>query len=324
MDYIKPSKLKQGDKIGLVSPSNPISGRRDEYEKAKKKIEDRLGIKIVTGKNAFKEFYYSAGTAQERASDMNAMFNDPEIKGILFSIGGDTAIDLVQLLDYDAIKKNPKIVCGISDATTLLDAITAKTGLITFLGTEFFTHAKEDMSYEFEYMEKAWLVGEIGEIKPNPNWINFDKFPTSYKGWQTIRSAKATGRLIGGNFSSYAQLLNTEYMPELEGNILLMETYMLSKKQIHKALMQLRLKKVFDKISGFIIGYCTGSDNPEKQGNDRSIKDVLLETTDGYAFPIMEVGEIGHRVANIIVPIGAKTELDSTNKRFTILENVTI
>ncbi len=324
MQYIKPPKLKNGDRIGLVSPSQPFSDRMEDYEVAKKKIEDRLDIRIVPGKNAFKDFYYSAGTAEERAEDMNAMFNDSDIKAILFSVGGDTAIDLVERLDYNAIKNNPKIVCGISDATTLLDAITAKTGLITFLGTEFFTHAKEDMSYEYEYMEKAWFLGEIGEIKPNPNWTNFDKFPTRYKEWRTIRPGRATGRLIGGNFSSYAQLLDTEYMPELNGNILIMETYMFHKKQIHKALMQLRLKRVFEKISGFIIGYCTGSDDPEKHGNDRDVKDILLETVDGYNFPIMEVGEIGHRVENIIVPIGAKAELNSTDKRFTILENVTI
>ena len=68
--------------------------------------------------------------------------------------------------------------------------------------------------------------------------------------------------------------------------------------------MQLRLKGVFDKISGFIIGYCVGSDDPSKKGNERDIKDILLETTDGYKFPIMEIGEIGHQVENIIVPIG--------------------
>ncbi|MCK5211267.1 LD-carboxypeptidase [Candidatus Parcubacteria bacterium] len=324
MNYIKPPKLKKGNKVGLVSPSNPIKHRVEEYKKAKKRIENRLGIEIVPSKNAFKEFYYSAGTAEERVDDINAMFDNSEIKAILFSIGGNTAIDLVEKLNYDLIKKNPKIVCGISDATTLLNSITAKTGLITFSGMEYFTYAKEKMHYEFENMEKAWFNGEINEIKPNPKWTNFDKFQTQYNGWQTIKPGKAVGRLVGGNFSSYAQLLNTEYMTELQKNILIMETYMFSKNQIHQTLMQLRLKGIFKKISGFIVGYCTGSDNPDKQGNDRKIKDVLLETTKEYDFPIMEIGEIGHCVENIIIPIGAKATLDATNKKFIINEKTVI
>jgi len=324
MTYIKSPKLKRGDKVGLVSPSNSIKNRIDKYEKAKNVFEDRLGIEIIPSKNAFKEFYYSSGTVEERVNDIHGMFATPEIKAIFFSVGGGTAIDLVEKLDYELIKNNPKIICGISDATTILNAITAKTGLITFLGMEYLTFAEEEMDYEFEYMQKAWFKGEIGEIKENLNWRNLDNCPTKYNGWQTIKPGQAEGRLIGGNFSSYAQLLNTEYMTELNDNILMMETYMFNKKQIHKSLMQLRLKGVFNKVSGLIIGYCTGSDNIEKKYNKRDIKDILLETTQGYDFPIMEVGEIGHYVENIIAPIGAMAKIDTIEKKFVVLENVAV
>jgi len=319
MEYIKPKKLKSGDKVGVVSPSNSIKGREEDFKKAQTRFKDVLGLELVAGENAFNEFYYSAGTAEERASDLNAMFANPEIKAIFFSTGGNTCIDLVERLDYDLIRKNPKIVCGISDGTTLLNSITAKTGLVTFLGMEFFEYANREMKYEFEYMKKAWFDGRIGEVKPNPNWTNFDQLPTRYAGWRTIKPGAAEGRLVGGNFLCFAQLMNTPYMPELTGNILVVETYNQHKKQIHRSLMRLRITGAFKEISGLVIGYCTGSDDPGKKGNDRDIKDILLEVTEGYDFPIMEVGEIGHYVENIIIPIGGRAKLDAGEKKFEIL-----
>lgn len=320
MEYIKPRKLRLGDKVAVVSPSNPIKGREADFAKAVKRFKEVLGLELVAGKNAFNEFYYSAGTAEERAGDLNAAFLDPEIKAIFFSYGGNTCIDLIERLDYDLIKKNPKIVCGISDGTTLLNSITAKTGLITFLGMEFFEFANREMRYEFEYMKKIWFDGSVGEVKPNPNWTNFDQLPTRYAGWRTIKPGAAEGRLAGGNFNCFAQLLSTPFMTELRGNILIVETYNQHKKQIHRSLMQLRINGAFKEISGLVIGYCTGSDDPEKKGNDRDIKDILLEVTDGYSFPIMEVGEIGHYVENIIIPIGGRAKLAATEKKFEILE----
>ena len=109
-------------------------------------------------------------------------------------------------------------------------------------------------------------------------------------------------------------LIDTPYFPELDGSILACESYLLSKRDINARYKVLRLKKVFEKISGLIVGYNHGSDDPKILGNDRDIKDIVLEATAGYDFPIMEVGEIGHRVENIILPIGGKAKLDATNR----------
>jgi muramoyltetrapeptide carboxypeptidase len=320
MEYIKPQKLKKGDKIGVVSPSNSIQGREEDFEKAKKRFKEVLGIELVAGKHAFDEYFYSAGRPEDRAADLNALFADPQIKAIFFSTGGNTCIDLVERIDYDLIRKNPKIVSGISDGTTLLNSITAKTGLVTFLGMEFFEFANREMNYEFEYMKKAWFDGSVGEVKPNPDWTNFDQLPTRYGGWRTIRPGITEGRLVGGNFTCFAQLFGTPYMTELPGNIMVVETYQQHKKQIHRSMMQLRISGVFKNISGLVIGYCTGSDDPGKKGNDRDIKDILLEVTEGYDFPIMEVGEIGHYVENIIIPIGGQARLNAEEKKIEILE----
>jgi muramoyltetrapeptide carboxypeptidase len=319
---MKPPKLHPGDTVAIISPSNTITDTRDVAEKAKAAFEKATGLKAIWSPNAFGSHYYSAGTARQRLEDFHWALLEPEIRGIIFSVGGNTAVELVTGLDYDLIRNNPKVIVGISDATTLLNPITAKTGLVTFLGLEFLDFAIEPMAYEVASMKQAWLTGEMGKIQPNKDWRDFDDLPTSYKGWTTIKKGKATGKIVGGNFSSFAQLYHTEYMPSVEGAIIFMETYKEHKKGIHQALAALRLWGAFDKISGLVIGYCVGSDDPEKPGNDRAMADIVREATEGYDFPVMQIGEVGHNVENIMLPIGARAELDATNKTFTILESV--
>jgi len=320
-----PPKLHPGDTIAIISPSQPALGKhpREAFEAARRNFEQRTGLKTILAPNTLAKHYYSAGTAQQRLDDFRWVLQNPNVKGIVFSVGGNTAIELVDKLDYELIKQNPKVIAGISDATTLLNPIFAKTGLISFLGIEFLDFAIEPMEYEAASIKQAWFDGSPGYIQPNPNWRDFDNLPTSYKGWRVIRPGVAEGRVVGGNFSSFAQLYHTEYMPDVTGNILVMEHYKLSKRDIHNSLAKLRLWGAFDKISGLIIGYCVGSDDPSANGNDRDLAEMVLEVADGYDFPIMQIGEIGHNVENMMLPIGAKARLDATNKSFEILEKVT-
>lgn len=315
MEYLLPPRLKLGDKVGVISPSSTIKHRREEYERAAARLEQGLGIKLVPAKNAFNSFYYSGGTIQERLDDFHDMVCDREIKGIIFSAGGNSAIDLVDKLNYALIKKNPKIIAGISDACTFLNSIAARTGLIAYEGFEFFDFNRGPVGdYGFAYLEKAWFKESIGETFANPSWRNFGNLATRYRGWRTFRPGKAEGVVAGGNLSVILNLIDTPYFPELDGSILACESYLLSKRDINARYKVLRLKKVFEKISGLIVGYNHGSDDPKILGNDRDIKDIVLEATAGYDFPIMEVGEIGHRVENIILPIGGKAKLDATNR----------
>jgi muramoyltetrapeptide carboxypeptidase len=322
MQNIKPPKLHANDVVAIISPSSTIANRKDVVEKARKNFEQYTGLKTILAPNAMAQHYYSGGTVQKRLDDFHWALQNQKVKAIIFSVGGDTAVELVDKLDYELIKQNPKIIAGISDGTTLLNPIYAKTGLITFVGLELLDFANNDMTYEVEQIKKAWFEGSIGNIQPNPNWKDFEGNPTSYKGWQTIRKGTAQGKLVGGNHTSFAQLLNTGYAPELTGNILVTEHYNQSKKQVHRALADLRLLGAFDKISALIMGYCLGSDNLDEAGNNRDMVDLVQEATESYNFPIMWMGEIGHRVENIMLPIGASASLDATNLKFKITERV--
>jgi len=323
MKLIKPPKLKKGDLVGLCSPSGTIAHKQEIFKKAQTNFERAMGLKTILAPHIFNKHYYSAGTPAERLADFHALLNNPDIKAIIVSAGGDTGIDLGEKIDYESIRKNPKIIAGISDATTILSAITARTQLITFLGLEFLDFAAHDMEYELHYLEKAWFEGTIGAVNGNPKWHDLNNTYTNYKTWQTIRSGSAEGRLIGGNSASFMQLLGTKYELLLPESILFLETYKLPKKQIHKTFMQLKLHGFFDKIQGLLLGYCLECDKPEIIGNEQSLSELVLEIVGQYSFPVMQVGEIGHCVENILQPFGAQARIDATNLQFEILENVT-
>ena len=320
---IRPPTLKPGDIIGLCSPSGTIAHKQDLFEAACRKFEQATGLTTVVAPNAVKARYYSAGTPEERLSDFHGLLGDPTIKAIVFSGGGDTAIDLLPGLDFHLIRNNPKIIAGISDATTLLSAITAKTGLITFLGLEFLDFASHEMPYHLASLKKSWFEGTPGHITKNPAWQDLQHTQTRYRSWQTIRDGVAEGRLVGGNSESFIQLLGTDYELSAEDAILFLETYKLPKKRIHKTLMQLKLHGVLDSIRGLLLGYCLECDDPAVRGNEQPLEELVGEVMRGYDIPIMHIGEIGHCVENALQPIGARARMDATKLELEILENVT-
>lgn len=320
---MKPPKLQKGDKVALISPSNPVSDRLDVVETAIKNFEQQTGLKVVVGKNALSKYYYGSGTKQERLNDFHEAIANPEIKAVLFSVGGSVAIDMVEEIDYELVAKNPKIISGISDGTTLLTPITNKTGLITFLGLEFLQYAEFDMEYQVDSIRKAWFEGDMGMIEPNSNWKDFKGVYNEYNGWQTIQEGTAEGVITGGNATCFGYFLNTKWQPELKGKILVLEGYKKPKRDIHRILKEYQLRGAFEDIAGLVLGYWVGADDQDVVGHERPFNELVKETVDRPDLPILQIGEIGHHVANIMLPIGAKARFSATDKEFEILESVT-
>ncbi|MEK9196264.1 MAG: LD-carboxypeptidase [Patescibacteria group bacterium] len=320
---MKPKRLKKGDKVALISPSNPVKDRLEVVDLAIKNFEQQTGLEVVVGKNALGKYYYSSGTKQERLDDFHEAIANPEIKAVLFTVGGSVAIDMVEEIDYELVANNPKIISGISDGTTLLTPITKNTGLITFLGLEFLQYAEFDMDYQVESIRKAWFDGNMGKIKPNPNWKDFKGFHNEYNGWQTIQEGNAEGVITGGNATCFGYFLNTPFQPDLKDKILVLEGYKHPKREIHRILKEHKLRGAFDSIAGLILGYWVGADEQEVVGHERPFKELVVETIDRPELPILQVGEIGHHVANIMLPIGAKARFSADDKEFEILESIT-
>ena len=140
---ILPKALKVGDTIGVVATSNPIIDENiEEMERARKIIEEK-GFKVKYSKNLFSNTNGYSASAKEKAEDINSMFEDKEVKMIWCAKGGENSNSVFDYLDYEMIKKNPKIICGFSDITSITNIISAKTGLVTFSGTNFKTIATD-------------------------------------------------------------------------------------------------------------------------------------------------------------------------------------
>ncbi len=259
-----------------------------------------------------------AGKDKECAADLNTMFRNPEIKGIFCSRGGKSGNRLLNLIDFDAIKKNPKVFMGLSDITVLSNAIYAKTGVITFYGQNieigFSRGFSEINRYTLEYFIKAIMtVKPIGSVKPHGKT-------------EILKKGKANGILIGGNLAVLPTLLETEFESDWVGKILFWEESRETVQDIDFWLTHLRLCGVFEKIRGMVIGKVLRCDllrsNDDWQKKKTlSINEVGLEICKDYKFPIIKGVAFGHSYPQITLPIGVKATIDtSKNLPFSVDE----
>lgn len=321
MRTIKPPRLKKGDLVGVVTPSEYILDKKEELEKGIQFLEKDLGLKVKLGKNSLKKYFYSGGTPKERSDDIHRMFRDPKIKAVIMSMGGETANELLDILDFDLIKNNPKIFAGMSDGTTLLAPITERTGLITYYGPDvifgFGGGVREEIKHN---LIESWFDGNVQELRPIRAFKRADNRKSIRSGWKCIRKGKVSGRLLGGYLEILCLLIAGRQLTDFKGKILFLEN-MGNSPTVHMLLQTLKLAGVFDQISGLILGFFP--DAQPKTKKYRPVGEILLEITRGYSFPILQINELGHNVENYVFPIGIKTRLDATNKKIEFLEKLT-
>lgn len=299
------NKLNYGDTIGVVGVSNSIEfeNKKENFYKAEQFLADK-GFKVKRGKYVFESQYGSAGTKEQKAEDMMRMFQDKEVKAIVCLRGGQTCNTFIDLLDYDVIKQNPKIIIGYSDITVLLQTIYHKTGLVTFHGPDFLDFAENNAEERYEDFESVLVNQKIG------------KFHTGEK--KVIRSGNAQGELIGTNLGCMMHLIGTEYLPDMQDKILAMESFVTSPNECQRRFAHLKQVGIFDKIKGVIIGY---NYDLQKDGNAfPQMEDILLEYTKEYDFPIIKCNDFGHMMVNSVIPIGAKCQINSKNNEVKITD----
>ncbi|MBQ2916950.1 MAG: LD-carboxypeptidase [Clostridia bacterium] len=299
-----PNKLKIGDTIGVIAPSKPITEEYKLYMNKSIKIFEDMGFKIKLSKNIYKNTYGYSATPEEKASDINEMFSNKDVKAIISAVGGDNSFNCLGLIDYENIKKNPKIICGYSDATNYLEAIYTKTGLITYHHAEMIDLGrKSEKDFQLSQFRKVLIDGTLGEVDKN-------------KPYKSLQKGVVEGILVGGNVPSMVTLLNTEYFPDLTDKILFLEVYSRSTDfdLADRYLGVLKYHGVFDKIKGLWIGHYHGDTE------DMKIEDVFMRNLKGYDFPILKCDDFGHDCENIVIPIGSKVRLDANNCKVEILE----
>lgn len=298
--------LRTGDKIGVVACSDALhlDGNVQEYpdclfEEARKNILS-MGFECVFGENV------SSPDPQKRALDFNCMLSNPEISAIMFTTGGDSVLQVIPYLDLDALRKNPKIIVGQSDISVLLNYIYFKTGLVSYHGNNFmFGFGKNVYELDFLEFKKAFVRGEI-------DVINIDS------GFEILRSGLAEEVLIGGNLQCFLKLFELDCSLNFENKILFLETFMTTELEARKYLKQLEQNSVFDKISGLVIGYNYGMQSLFK--DDMPLEQIALEMFKEHAFPIVKVENFGHCTANVIIPIGVRSMLDTKSGTWKVIK----
>ena len=300
-----PKRLMPGDTIGIISPSDPVTPDLESRLQAGITVLQSMGFQVKPGKHIRSQSLGYTATPEEKAEDINTLFADPEVKGIICTQGGDTANAPLSLLDWDVIRSNPKIFLGISDITVLLNAFHQQTGLVTFHGNDIlwgFGHNMTD--YEFDEFDQIIMKGRLGPIPPNrPRCM--------------VRSGAATGKLLGGNLRCLLKLAGTPYWPDFSDAILFVEAYTISLKACHNAFHQFHQMGVFDQIRGAIVGYIDGM---QRDGGERPhMEDILLEVTREYSFPILKMNDFGHNCPNTVLPVGGQISLSADQQIFEII-----
>ena len=299
-----PDKLKKGDTIGVVAPSNPIIGENIDELMHAKEIVEKDGFKVKFSKNIFSNTNEYSSTAKEKAQDINEMFADEEIRMIWCAKGGENSNTTFEYLDYELIKKNPKIFCGYSDITSLTNMITEKTGLVTFSGTNFKTIATAETSYAYEEAKHRFIDGSL-EISGREEY-------------KTIRPGKAEGVLIGGNLSLTRGMVEGKYKINFEDKILFLEElgFETGPALVNNFLAYMKQNGVFDKIKGLWIG-------SYEHESGISLEKIVLDTIGNeYTFPIIQSNNFGHIETNTVIPIGTKARIDTDEEiKIKFIEN---
>jgi len=303
-ENIFPKALETGDKVAFVAPAGIIFDEED-FQRMKRVMELK-GYRVVFGENVKKRWGYFSGTDRQRAADVNRMFADPEVSAIIAVRGGWGCSRILEYIDFDMIKKNPKIYCGFSDNTALQMAIYKKTGLVTFHGpngnSEWTEFTRRHFSSVLDKGERTLM-----------------QIPPAEKSEaRTIYSGKASGKLIGGNLTVLLSILGTPYMPDFTGAILFVEDIGEQVYRIDRMLTQLKLAGILDNISGFVFGKCyecgTGS-NPSFQ-----LSEIFDQHLKPLEVPSFSGAMISHMDNIFTVPQGAEGEIDADEQSIRLLQ----
>ncbi|MBP7460383.1 MAG: LD-carboxypeptidase [Candidatus Delongbacteria bacterium] len=314
---IKPRALKKGDKIGLIAPASNLEG--PESVEVAADIMKWLGFEPVVGKHALDQYGYLAGQDKERAQDVNEMFKRDDVAGIFCIRGGYGTPRMLPYLDYELIRKNPKVLIGYSDITALLVAVYKMTGLVTFHGPVALSTYSD---YTMEYLNRAIFSNQtIGEIKnpPTPE----GKVETQNR-LIRIHGGKASGRLIGGNLSLLTCLIGTPYDVDFKGKILFIEEVGEEPYDIDRMLTQFWLAGKLQSLNGIVIGKLTDvkpSDYKPSFDNTLGLEEILRTRLEPLNIPVMYGYMIGHITDKVTMPIGVMATLDADRKIFSMDEN---
>ena len=299
---------------------------------------ESLGFRVKIGRHALNSVGCVSDTAENRVSDIHAMFGDPEVRALIATIGGDHSCHLLPHLDFDLIRDNPKILMGYSDVTVLNVAIWAETGLVTFNGPALMVELAEYpevFGYTERHMLKTLCPAEpVGGVEPSGWWteelLSWDEKEDLTRartgqlsgGWTWLKGGRAEGMLVGGCLESMQHLRGTPYWPDFGGAILFLETSeeKPDPEKVDGILMDYENMGVFAEIRGLLFGRPYGYTAEERE----QLHEVMLERTKRYDFPVVADMDFGHTSPMFTLPVGCRAVIEADRERFEIVESAVV
>ncbi|WP_426458600.1 S66 family peptidase [Staphylococcus nepalensis] len=335
---IKPSKLKKGDTVAIVSLSSGLAGEAEilwRTNQGIQRLENEFGLNVKVMPHALKGLAYVREHPECRAEDLNEALKDQEVKAIISCIGGEDARRISPYVDLKTIAANPKIFSGYSDTTTI-HLMFYKMNVVSFYGQALLTDFAENVemdSYTVENIRKCWFTSnEIGEIKAanyiRPYGLEWDiknkaisRPILKQKGLEVLNgNQKVSGKLVGGNLETFVDLMSTSFFPDLENfnnAILFLETSedTPTPKVFSAYLEQLLKKGILERINGMLFG------KPFKNIYYESYKKEILEIISKCNNPKMTVFynlSFGHNEPKHMIPYGLTAEVNALTGQFSI------
>lgn len=303
MNALLAPTLREGDTVALIAPAGPLSSE-DELARAQLVVRS-LGLVPQLGAYASEKRGYLAGSDEQRADDFNAAVRDPKVRGIFALRGGYGTMRILDRLDYDALRADPKVILGYSDLTALLNAVTQRTGLVTF-------HGPVAALSEFTDDEVRWLRSAV---------MQQDALALDAVQARALVEGTARGRLVGGNLSLISGLVGTPFEIDTTGALLVIEEVSESPYRIDRMLTQLRMSGALQRAAGIISGGWTDCDVDDAHVYAGfRLADVLHDRLADLGIPVLLDLPIGHIDEQWTLPIGARAILDTAAKRITLEE----
>ena len=305
----KPPLLRAGDTVGLVAPASALT-LPDELDRAIHWITG-MGLVPKLGQHVGEQYGYLAGTDAARASDLDAMFADPDVRAIFAIRGGWGGARILPLLDWNGIRDNPKLLIGYSDTTALHLAIAARAGFATL-------HAPNGASsWQKESWDSLW---QIAFAAGTPVLGGAGVEDAVGRPARTLTGGTARGRLLGGNLTILSTLMGTGWLPDFDGAILFVEDINEDPYRVDRMFQQLKLGGILDRVGGVIFGQCTRCGSPAPDSDTFTLDDVVDQYLGALGKPAIAGFDTGHVGNQLSLPVGVDVEFDATARTLRMLD----
>ncbi len=325
MNSIFPIKLKSGDKIRVIAPSRSMGVISDANKAIAIEALENLGLKVTFGEHVDECDALMSSSVESRVSDLHEAFADPSVKAIVTVLGGYNSNQMLDAIDFDLIKQNPKIFCGFSDITALCNAIFHKTGLVTYSGLHFSSFAmQKGFEYSLKAFQQIFFSTDKLDILPSKEWSDdawyMDQNNRTFHktdDYKVINPGSAQGKIIGGNLGTLQLIRGTPFMPSLDGAILFLEEVSASSADVYefdRNLQSLTQSPDFKGVKALVLGRFESSFGM----TDEKLR-LILSKPALRDLPIITHVDFGHTTPMFTFPIGGEAMvMGDANGKITI------